>query len=130
MERDYFRVGTNGRGWECVTIIISASSQGCCLILSGKSAVILRPNRRPVDPQGPSSKRTFLKQWEPKIAGSKPIVSSQNGGVGGRLPELQPPEPIFLELRKLRLSLGLMLGRFLGFFPLTVKCADFHTSHS
>lgn len=47
----------------------------------------------PMAPQDPSSKQTFLKQWEPKIAGSKLIVSSQNGGVGGKLSlELQPPK--------------------------------------
>lgn len=47
----------------------------------------------PMTPQDPSSKQAFLKQWEPKIAGSKLIVNRQNGGVGGKLSlELQPPK--------------------------------------
>lgn len=42
----------------------------------------------------PSSKQTFLKQWGPKIAGSKLIVNSQNAGVGGKLSLAhQPPNP-------------------------------------
>lgn len=112
MERDHVGVGTNGRGWEHVTRIIRAASKGCCLILSGKSPVILKPNRRLMAPKGPSSKRTFLKQWEPKIAGRKLMVSSQNGGVGGKHSlSSSHLNYVSLDLRKFRLPLGLMFRR-------------------
>lgn len=39
-------VGTKGPGRECVTRITRAAVRGCYLIVSGKSPMILKPNRR------------------------------------------------------------------------------------
>lgn len=99
-------------GLEHIPSIIGAATRRCCLILLGKSHVTLKPNRRPCLP-GHFLKRTFLKQWEPKIADSKLTVKQSEWRCGKQMtPEMQLPGPVIsLDLGKFRFSLGLTFRR-------------------
>lgn len=73
--------------------------------------------------------RTFLKLWNPKIAGSKLIVSRQNGGVGGK-------RSLSASHLNLCLFRSQKIQAFSGpyvqevFLSLNVKCVDFYiTGH-